>query len=188
MNILQANLGAISSDINNIIAAASAKYGVSSDLITSVVQKESNGNPNAVSSAGAQGLMQLMPATASSLGVSNPFDPTQNIDAGTRYLASLISKYNGDVSTALAAYNFGPGNVDSGKSWPKETINYVTSIVGSITDGFGFTNSLSQTNNTPDVNSNPDQFQYDTSNIFAMDSTTFILAGLGITALLLLLI
>lgn len=188
MTIPQANLGSISTDIANLIAAASAKYGVSSDLISTVIQKESNGNPNAVSSVGAQGLMQLMPSTAASLGVNNAFDPAQNIDAGTRYLASLISKYNGDTATALAAYNFGPGNVDSGKSWPQETINYVSSILGTLTNGFGFTkDSTNLINTTENSVSNPNP-SYGDNNTYAMESSTFIIAGLGLAALLLLIV
>ena len=90
---------------------ASEKYGVDKRLIYAVIEQESGGNASAVSSAGAQGLMQLMPATARGLGVSDAFDPKQNIMGGTKYLSQLLDKYGGDVETALAAYNGGPGNV-----------------------------------------------------------------------------
>lgn len=128
-----------SSSIAAMVQAAAAQYGVDPGLALAVAQRESGLNPNATSSAGAQGVMQLMPATAASLGVSNPYDPTQNINAGVRYLASLISQYGGDTTKALAAYNWGPGNLNNaiaayGGNWlsaaPSETQNYVAAITG----------------------------------------------------------
>ncbi|MGA7234239.1 MAG: lytic transglycosylase domain-containing protein [Bryobacteraceae bacterium] len=116
------------SDYSSLIQSAANQYGLSPSLLTSVIQAESSGNPMAVSPAGAQGLMQLMPATAASLGVTNPFDPAQNIDAGARYLASLVNQY-GDVGTALTAYNWGPGNVSSGAAWPAGVTNYVNGML-----------------------------------------------------------
>lgn len=122
-----------------MVQAAAVQYGVDPGLALAVAQRESGLNPNATSSAGAQGVMQLMPATAASLGVSNPYDPTQNINAGMRYLASLISQYGGDTTKALAAYNWGPGNLNNaiaayGGNWlsaaPAETQNYVAAIAG----------------------------------------------------------
>ncbi len=104
----------------------------SSDLISKMIQIESRGNPNAVSSAGAGGLMQLMPGTAAGLGVSNVFDSSQNIAGGTKYINDLISKY-GDVQTALMAYNWGPGNVDKylagQKSLPSQVSGYASAVL-----------------------------------------------------------
>ena len=114
-----------SSWLDPLIAKASRKYGVEVGLIKAVIKAESNFNPQAVSHAGAQGLMQLMPATARSLGVSDSFDPEQNVMAGTRFLRDMLNRYGGDVESALAAYNWGPGNVDRHPDrLPRETRNY----------------------------------------------------------------
>jgi soluble lytic murein transglycosylase-like protein len=112
-----------------IIAKASNRYGVDTGLIKAVIKAESNFNPTAVSSAGARGLMQLMPGTAHSLGVSDSFDPEQNVMAGTRFLRDMLDHYNGDMDSALAAYNWGPGNVDRRpEHMPRETQDYLTRV------------------------------------------------------------
>ena len=112
-----------------IIAKASRRYGIDAGLIKAVIKAESDFNPNAVSTAGARGLMQLMPGTAKDLGVSNSFDPEQNIMAGTRFLRNLLKRYDGDIDSTLAAYNWGPGNVDRNPDrLPRETRNYLVRV------------------------------------------------------------
>jgi soluble lytic murein transglycosylase-like protein len=115
--------------LDPIIAKASRKYGVDVGLIKAVIKAESDFNPQAVSHAGARGLMQLMPSTARSLGVSDSFDPEQNVMGGTRFLKDLLRRYDGNVDAALAAYNWGPGNVDKRPDHlPRETRSYLARV------------------------------------------------------------
>jgi len=113
------------------IKDAARRYKIDSDLIKAVILAESSGNPQAVSAKGAKGLMQLMDGTARELGVSDPFDPRENIFAGTAYLADLLKKFNGDVKLALSGYNAGPDSVKKHAGIPpyRETRQYVRKIL-----------------------------------------------------------
>jgi soluble lytic murein transglycosylase-like protein len=124
-------------DIDAAIDRAAARHNVDPSLVRSVVKVESNFNPNAVSRKGAMGLMQLMPSTARSLNVSNPFDPQQNVDAGVRHLRRLLDSYGGDVRLSLAAYNAGSGAVARSAGVPhfRETQNYVRRITNLYNGG-----------------------------------------------------
>jgi len=117
--------------INRSVARASQKYNLPENLVKGVIRAESAFNPRAVSAAGAQGLMQLMPATARELGVTDAFDIDQNIDGGTRYLKQMLDRFDGNVARALAAYNAGPGTVVRFKGHVpyRETIAYVERVM-----------------------------------------------------------
>ena len=119
--------------LEEIIRQKARDFGVNPDIAVSVARVESGFNPKAVSSAGAQGVFQLMPDTARGLGVSNPFDPMQNITGGVKYLSQQLKRF-GDYDKALAAYNAGPGNVERYGGIPpfKETQNYVKKVKSGI--------------------------------------------------------
>lgn len=123
----------------SLVEQSANKYGIDPTLAKSVAKAESNFNPNVVSKAGAMGIMQLMPATAKGLGVTDPFDPMQNIDGGIRYISYQLQRYNGDMDMALAAYNCGPNRLKNlgitdlndptqFSKLPKETQNYINKI------------------------------------------------------------
>ncbi len=118
-------------DLNDVVNSASGRYRLDPDLVNSVIKAESGFNVRAVSPKGAQGLMQLMPGTASQLGVPNAFDPQANVEGGTKYLRELLERYNFDLVKALAAYNAGPQRVEKFGGVPPyyETRAYVARIV-----------------------------------------------------------
>ncbi|MEQ8169589.1 MAG: lytic transglycosylase domain-containing protein [Candidatus Eremiobacterota bacterium] len=118
-------------DYDEIIAFYANKYKIPVKFINAVIETESAWDKDAVSPAGAEGLMQLMPGTAKMLGVKDSFDPRQNIAGGTKYLRMLLNKFNGNYKLALAAYNAGPRTVEKYKGIPpyEETINYVDRVM-----------------------------------------------------------
>ena len=122
-------------EIEQLIDRVAEHVSLAPELIRSVVNAESDFTSNAVSSAGAQGLMQLMPATAQELGVKDSFDPEQNLLGGSRYLKQLLDKYEGNLDQALAAYNWGQGNVDRKglEQMPKETRDYLVKVKQGLT-------------------------------------------------------
>lgn len=128
---VQEPLKASKVDIQRMVTSSCEKYGVDPKLVMAVIQQESGFNQNAISKSGAQGLMQLMPATAKSLGVKNAFNPEENVDGGVKYLKGLLDRFNGNKILALAAYNAGPNAVKKYDGIPpyKETQNYVRNIL-----------------------------------------------------------
>lgn len=158
-------------DVAQMVVAAANRYGVDPALALEVGTRESNLNPNVSDSpAGAIGIFQLMPATAAQLGV-NPRDPVQNIDGGVRYLQQMLSRY-GDVREALAAYDWGPGNVTKalnlyGADWlnhaPAETQNYVSWILGNLGSQYQATPTPPATTVPPDPTTSVDPTMIDPS-------------------------
>lgn len=122
-----------------VINQAAKDNNVNPKLIEAVIEQESGFNPGAVSKAGALGLMQLMPETALAMGVKNPLNPQENIRGGTKYLSSLLSRYQGNVTLALSAYNAGPGNIEKYNGVPpfEETKKYLKNVLGKFKDEMG---------------------------------------------------
>lgn len=125
-----------SEELEAIFQKAASTYNISVDLLKAVAKAESDFNPNCTSSSGAMGIMQLMPGTAKELGVTNAYDPEENIMGGAKYLAENLEIFKGDVSLSLAAYNAGRGAVEKYDDIPpyKETQNYVKKILGYLED------------------------------------------------------
>lgn len=128
-------------NLDDITTQAAMQQHLPKQILAALIAQESGGNPNAISSAGAQGLTQLMPDTAQGLGVTNPMDPQQNVMGGAKFLRQMLDKFGGSMPLALAAYNAGPGNVEKYGGIPpfKETQNYVQKIMG---------NNMPQNNST----------------------------------------
>lgn len=120
--------------LSKLVGEASQREGVNADLVRSLIKHESGGKPCAVSAKGAQGLMQLMPATQMDLSISDPFEAAANINGGVKYLKQMLDRYNGNIALALAAYNAGPQRVDAGGKIPAipETESYVSSILADL--------------------------------------------------------
>lgn len=130
----------VSGEFRNIAEEKAKKHNVDPRLVKAVIRAESNWNPSAVSNKGAIGMMQLMPKTASDMGVGNPLNPEENIEGGVKYLRHLLDKFNGNLTLALAAYNAGPARVEKVGGVPSipETINYVKRIMNDYSGGTGW--------------------------------------------------
>lgn len=152
--------------MDSIFKEAADKYNVSVDFLKAIGKAESNFNPNAVSRCGAQGVMQLMPATAKELGVTDAFDAEQNIMGGAKYISGLLKKYDGNTSLALAAYNAGSGNVKKYGGIPpfKETQNYVKKVIGYMNNGVDTNGIMVKSSNKENTNSS--------DNVVAASKTT----------------
>lgn len=133
-SLLQTSATSAETNLDDIFNAASQKYGVPVGLLKAVAKAESNFNPKATSRCGAMGIMQLMPGTASTLGVTDPYDPEQNIMGGAKFLSQLLRRFDNDTTLAVAAYNAGPGNVVKYNGIPpfKETQNYVKTVMHNL--------------------------------------------------------
>jgi soluble lytic murein transglycosylase-like protein len=124
----------VGAEMEALVERSARDHSLAPGLLRAVVRRESGFYPCAVSGAGAMGLMQLMPATAAAMGVTNPFDPAQNIAGGSRFLRQMLERYGGNLGLALGAYNAGPGRVDRSGGIPpiRETQEYVRGILGEI--------------------------------------------------------
>ena len=122
-------------DLDAIFEDAGRQYNLSPNLLKSVARVESNFRPEAVSRAGAMGVMQLMPGTAAGLGVTDAFDPRQNIMGGAKYIRQMLDRYDGDIRLALAAYNAGPGTVNRHGGVPSFTENYINKVLNNLGEG-----------------------------------------------------
>lgn len=123
-------------EVDRLAQEAGHRNGVSVDLLKSVMRQESGFKPCALSVAGAMGLMQLMPETAETLHLDDPFDPAKNVDAGAKFLRMMLDRYQGDTQLALGAYNAGPGRVDKSGGVPDipETVGYVNKVLAGVVD------------------------------------------------------
>lgn len=160
-------------NLEDIYKEASQTYGVSVELLKAMTKQESNFNPNATSRSGAQGLMQLMPATAASLGVTDAYDPYQNIMGGAKYIRKMLDRYNGNVTLALAAYNAGSGNVEKYGGVPPfaETQNYIAKITKYLEEGVTIPDNETVYTAESTVNGN-DEVTYQDLNALAGDILT----------------
>ncbi len=180
-----------SRELDDIFREASEKYNVSCELLKAIAYNESRYNPNATSSAGAMGIMQLMPATAKSMGVTNAYDPYENIMGGAKLLSRLSELYNGNQTLMIAAYNAGSGNVEKYGGVPpfEETRNYVQNVLNTLNQGTqstqttvisGITNNYSELYGKTDTDNS---FGYDEYELMMQYLNTMleIISGIGDT-------